>query len=69
MSDYETFRNDWIDGGGVETEPNLLFEFCHPKHGVYFVWHNTGLYGIGRGPNPVHCGYVSLAELFKWKGL
>ena len=68
MSDYETFKNDWIDSAGTEESPTLLFQFEHPKYGMYYVWYDGICYGIGKGPSPVHCGYASLAELFKWKG-
>lgn len=47
----------------------LLFQFSHPTHGQYFVFFDGSHYGISRENRQPHCGYASLAALFKQKGL
>lgn len=41
----------------------------HPKYGVYYIWHEDGLYGITKDDKPPHCGYASIEALLKQKGL
>lgn len=51
-------------------EPHKMGLVTHPVHGVYILWHNEGLFGINRDPmRATHCGYPSLSELFRAKGL
>ena len=48
---------------------SFVGELEHPKHGLYYIWHDNGLFGISRDEKKPHCGYASLSELFKVKGL
>lgn len=41
----------------------------HPKHGLYYIWYENGLYGISMDDNPTHCGYASISALFSTKGI
>lgn len=46
--------------------------FNHPAHGEYYVWYNseTKCYGLTRSTKTApHCGYGSLASLFKAKDI
>lgn len=46
--------------------------FVHPSNGEYYVWYNTETkcYGLTRPTKTApHCGYGSLASLFKAKDI
>lgn len=47
----------------------LIGTFNHPRYGMYYLFFDGSCYGISRKEDSVHCGYASISELLKVKGL
>ena len=61
--------NDWYDNLLWNDKHCFIGSIEHPKHGMYYLWFDKGLYGISKTNKKPNCAYQTLGTLLNSKGL